>query len=111
MLVCAKHAHHGLDAAEVTSWPRPFALHLLVSRSPYLDALRQGFLQIPDQTDVFESSPSLDARHTCSQMVPAFVKDDQKVIVQLGPYTMPPRKALCQEDTWMANPRRLGVQS
>ena len=62
VLVCSRFANLraqlGLTAAELTSWPRHFALHLLCSRSPYVDALRHYFEHLEDVTADFSSVPA-----------------------------------------------------
>ena len=61
LLVCRKFAalrdKHGLSVDALLTLPKHFSMHLLCSRSPFLDALRTYFMNIPDVVDDFVSSP------------------------------------------------------
>jgi hypothetical protein len=64
LLVCSKYQHlreqFSLTSAELTSWPPCFAHHLLCPRSPFVDALRAYFLNLPDKSNIFDSGPEAD---------------------------------------------------
>ena len=61
VLICPKYgqlrAKHGLHIPELLSWPKHFALHLLSSRSQWVDQLRAYYMTVPDLTMQFESKP------------------------------------------------------
>eukprot|EP00435_Cladocopium_sp_Y103_P058026 s363_g20.t1 len=60
-LRCPRFAAHRTDCAEFLSWidelPTCASLHLLAPRSPFALPLKQYFLQIPDTSRDFSSSP------------------------------------------------------
>ena len=62
VLVCnhltGLRAKRGLTSSELLAWPRPFALHLLCSRSPYVDQLRGHFAALPNLTGEFLLGPT-----------------------------------------------------
>ena len=61
LLVCPKYADLR-DFFSLTNElelvPPAFSQHLLCPRSPWIDALRSYFLQLPDTTDVFSTGPA-----------------------------------------------------
>ena len=65
LLVCRKYValreKHALSSSWLLAQPRHFALHLLCSRSPYLDSLRMYFAGISDVVDDFVSAPNSHA--------------------------------------------------